>query len=151
MKRETMQDFPHFYPVTATAGSTSAVTLSTPGTHSLESQGPVEFGGPGDLWSPETLLVAAVADCLILSFRGTARAARFEWLSLDVDATGKLDRVDRVTRFVHFEIRATLKVPAGTNLEKAEKLLHTAERHCLITNSLLADSSLDTRILAFEE
>jgi len=143
-----MQDFPHFYPVSASAASASAVTLSTPGTDSLESMGPVEFGGPGDRWSPETLLVAAVADCLILSFRATARAARFDWLSLDVDATGKLDRVDRITRFVHFDLRATLTVPANSDIEKAEKLLHTAERHCLITNSLLADSNLEARVVA---
>ena len=145
-----MQDFPHFYPVSASAGSTSTVTLSTPGTHSLESAGPVEFGGPGDRWSPETLLVAAVADCLILSFRATARAARFDWLSLDVDTTGKLDRVDGVTRFVHFDVRARLRVPAGADAAKAEKLLHKADKYCLITNSMHADNYLETSIVVDE-
>jgi len=142
-----MQDLPHFYPVSATAGSTSTVTLSTPGTDPLESAGPAEFGGPGDRWSPETLLVAAVSDCLILSFRATARAARFDWLSLDVDTTGKLDRVDGVTRFVDFDIRARLQVPAGTDVEKAAKLLHKAHRYCLITNSMLADNHLDVLVV----
>jgi organic hydroperoxide reductase OsmC/OhrA len=145
-----MQDFPHFYPVNATAGSTSTVTLSTPGTHSLESAGPAEFGGPGDRWSPETLLVAAVADCLILSFRATARASRFDWLSLDVDATGQLDRVDGVTRFVHFDVRARLHVPAGTDVAKAEKLLHKADKYCLITASMHADNHLEASIVVAE-
>jgi organic hydroperoxide reductase OsmC/OhrA len=146
-----MQDFPHFYPVSASADSTSTVTLSTPGTHSLESAGPAEFGGPGDRWSPETLLVAAVADCLILSFRATASAARFDWLSLDVDTTGKLERVDGVTRFVHFDVRARLRVPAGTDVAKAVKLLHKADKHCLITNSMHADNHLEVSIAVDEQ
>jgi organic hydroperoxide reductase OsmC/OhrA len=38
---------------------------------------------PGNAWSPETSLVAAVADCFILTFRGVAQAAKFPWESLE--------------------------------------------------------------------
>jgi organic hydroperoxide reductase OsmC/OhrA len=41
-----------------------------------------------------------------------------------------------VTRFTEFAVRAILVVPAGTRRDKAEKLLETAEKNCLITNSL---------------
>lgn len=142
-----MQDLPHHYIVSASAKSDSNVTLSSTGLDDLDTAGPPEFGGPGDVWSPETLLVGAVADCLILSFRATARAARFEWESLRCEATGTLDKIERVTQFTGFDIRAELTIPLGGNVEKAKRLLEKAEHHCLITNSMKADSRLETRVI----
>jgi organic hydroperoxide reductase OsmC/OhrA len=45
------------------------------GPPAIETAPPPEFDGPGDMWSPETLLVAAIASCFILTFRGVSRAA----------------------------------------------------------------------------
>lgn len=142
-----MQDLPHHYTVSASAKSDSNVTLSSRGLDDLDTAGPPEFGGPGDVWSPETLLVGAVADCLILSFRAIARASRLEWESLRCEATGTLDKIDRVTQFTSFDIYAELTIPAGGNEAKAERLLEKAEHHCLITNSMKAESRLRTRVL----
>ena len=142
-----MQDLPHHYIVSASAKSDSNVTLSSRGLDDLDTAGPPEFGGPGDVWSPETLLVGAVADCLILSFRATARAARLEWESLQCETTGTLDKIERVTQFTSFDISAELTIPAGGNALKAERLLEKAEHHCLITNSMKAESRLKTRVV----
>ncbi len=141
-----MQDFPHRYVVSASTTTDQSVNLSSPGLADLTTAGPAEFGGPGDLWSPETLLVGAVADCFVLSFRAIARAAKLEWDSLDCEATGILDKVERVTQFTRFDVRAELTVPPGTNTEKAHKLLEKAEKHCLITNSMKAPSTLDASV-----
>ena len=83
-----MQEFPHHYAVTASSAADSNIALESPGLESLESAGPAEFGGPGDLWSPETMLVASVADCFILTFKAIARASRMDWVSLRCDAVG---------------------------------------------------------------
>jgi organic hydroperoxide reductase OsmC/OhrA len=141
-----MQDLPHHYVVAASASAEGSVDLASPGLDNLESASPAEFGGPGNQWSPETLLVAAVADCFILSFRATARASRMDWSSLSCDVIGQLDRVDKVTRFTDFSIRAKLEVPEGTNEDKARSLMEKAERHCLITNSLLAETHLQASV-----
>jgi uncharacterized OsmC-like protein len=93
------------------------------------------------------LLVGAVADCLILSFRATARAAKLEWESLRCKATGTLDKIERVTQFTGFDIHAELTIPAGGNVDKAKRLLEKAEHHCLITNSMKAESRLTSRVL----
>ena len=145
-----MQEFPHHYAVAATSATDSNVMLNSPGLESFESAGPAEFGGPGDLWSPETMLVASVADCYILSFKAIARASRMEWLSLTCDVVGDLDKVGRKTQFTEFKLRVTLEVPEGTREEKAQRLLEKAEKSCLITNSLKANSHLDARILTQE-
>jgi len=112
----------------------------------LRSASPAEFDGPGDRWSPETLLVGAVADCFILTFRAIANASKLSWLSLDCDVTGTLDRVDRVMQFTHFDLTAHLVVPAGVNAEAARHALEKAERNCLISSSLKAAVALDARV-----
>lgn len=141
-----MQAFPHHYTVSASAPATGNVRLSADNVADIVSAPPAEFGGPGDQWSPESLLVAAVADCFILSFRAVAGASKLEWSDLSCDVVGVLDKVDGVTRFTGFEQKVVLTVPAGTDVARAEKLLHKAEQICLITNSLTADSELDVTV-----
>ena len=141
-----MQNFPHHYAVSAAATSDANVELTSPGLATIDSAPPAEFGGPGDRWSPESLLVAAVADCFILSFRAIARASKFEWDSLNCDAEGTLDRVDRVNQFTGFQLRVVLDCPQGTNEEKAMRLLEKAEEICLITNSLRSEAHLTAEV-----
>jgi organic hydroperoxide reductase OsmC/OhrA len=131
-----MQPFPHHYTVAAKGSTGGDVELTAERLSTLRSASPAEFGGPGDRWSPETLLVGAIGDCFILTFRGIARASGVAWTSLGCSVTGTLDRLERTTRFVTFEIRAHLEVAAGTDVERAKVALEKAERNCLISNSL---------------
>jgi len=141
-----MQNLPHNYVVAATARSDSNVQLSSRDLESIESAPPAEFGGPGDLWSPETLLAAAVADCFILSLKAVARASKFEWTSVSCDIDATLDRVDNITRFTTITQRVTFDVPAGTDEAKAMRMLEKAEHVCLITNSLNAETYLEAEV-----
>ena len=141
-----MQELPHHYAVSANADTDSLVVLSSEGLEPLQTAGPPEFGGPGDVWSPETLLVGSVANCLILSFRAIARASRFEWVSLSCDASGTLDKIERATQFTSFDLRVLLTVPAGGAEKKALRLLEKAEHHCLITKSMKAETHMIAKV-----
>lgn len=141
-----MHDLPHLYKAAAIARADSNVDVSSPGLVTLEAAGPLEFGGPGDLWSPETLLVGAVANCFILSFRAISRAARLEWHTISCDVEGVLDRVDRKLQFVAFTQQVLLEVPSAVDPEKARKLLEKAEHSCLISNSLTASRELRAEV-----
>jgi organic hydroperoxide reductase OsmC/OhrA len=141
-----MTDFPHEYTAGASATAEGAISLETDGVAALATAAPAAFGGPGDRWSPETLLVGAVADCFALSFRAIARASRFEWQGLECHAVGTLDRIERTTRFTELVVRATLRVPAGSDEAKARRLLEKAEHACLITNSLSAPCRLEATV-----
>ena len=132
-----MQDLPHHYHVNASAEADGNVTIKADDLPQIVTAPPAEFGGPGDQWSPETLLVGAIADCFILTFRAVARASKLEWTRLECSAEGVLERVERVTRFTRVTVRATLTVPAGTDSEEA----------CLITRSMIAESHLEAEII----
>jgi len=141
-----MHEFPHHYIVRASGGPEAEVSVSADGLETIPSAPPAEFGGPGDRWSPETLLAAAIADCFILSFRAVARASRLSWTALDCDVDAKLDRENKVTRFTEFRVNATLEVPADTDEEKARRLLEKAKNACLVTNSLSSETHLNAEV-----
>lgn len=142
-----MQELPHKYTARAAGSADGEVGLTSPGVPALSTAAPAEFGGPGDRWSPETLLVGSVADCFILTFRAVARAMKLSWESLSCDVEGTLDRVERATQFTAFTLRATLTVPPGTDNEQAHRALEKAERGCLITSSLKAPVHLEAKVL----
>jgi organic hydroperoxide reductase OsmC/OhrA len=142
-----MHPYPHHYTVHARSEATGDVDVTAEGLPTLHTAPPVEFDGPGGLWSPETLLCAAVADCFVLSFRAVARASRLDWTSLEARVEGKLDKVDGKARFTELVIHATVRVPAGTDRDRTTRLLEKAEQVCLITNSLLAEPRLDPTVI----
>ena len=142
-----MHAFPHVYHVSGNADTESTVTLTAAGLPDLATLPPPEFGGPEGHWSPETLLAASVADCFILTFRAIAAASKLEWTNISCDVKGTLDRVDGVTRFTRFDLDARLEVPAGTDTEKADRILHKSESACLITASLNTENHLATTIV----
>jgi organic hydroperoxide reductase OsmC/OhrA len=147
-----MHPFPHRYTATATSDADSAgdIGLESPGLPALATAAPEEFGGPGDAWSPETLFVAAVVSCFNLTFRAVAGASKLAWLGLSCEGDATLDRVDRVTRFTEVRLRAELRVPEGTDPERARSLLERAEHICLVTNSLTSEIHLDARVVVGE-
>lgn len=141
-----MRDFPHHYLVVASGTVDSEVELRSDALPVLRSAPPIEFDGPGDRWSPEGLLVAAVSDCFILTFRAVARASKLAWASLTCATRGTLDRVDRTVQFTRFDIHVRLILPAGTDRERAGRLLERAEHGCLITSSLKGEAHLTFEI-----
>jgi peroxiredoxin-like protein len=142
-----MHPYPHVYKVSAAGENSGNVTVSSPRLPALQTAPPAEFDGPGDRWSPETLLCAAIADCFILTFRGISRAAKFEWVSLECEVEGTLERAEGTTHFTRYITRAVLKVPSGTDEQRARQLLERAEHSCLVSNSLRGERQLETRVV----
>jgi organic hydroperoxide reductase OsmC/OhrA len=141
-----MHPFPHHYVVTAAVRPVGDVPLSMDGVRIIESAPPKEFDGPGNQWSPEGLLTAAVADCFALSFRATAAASKYAWASLESRTEGTLDRIDGKMRFTRFDTHAKLYVPAGADLERGKRLLEKAEAACLVSNSLSSERHLTVEV-----
>lgn len=142
-----MLGYPHKYLATANGGTEGDVIVSGEGLSDIETQSPPQFGGPEGVWSPETMLSAAVANCFILTFRAIARASKFEWTSLECNAEGILDRPERTTYFTAFNVHAVLHLPSDAKMELAERLLEKAEHVCLITASLKSEIALTTEII----
>lgn len=143
-----MHPFPHVYQVRASARPDGDVPLSVEGLRVIESAPPKEFDGPGNQWSPEGLLTAAVADCFVLNFRAIAAASKLAWVSLDASTRGTLERIEGKMRFTRFETQARLQLPQGGDVERAKRLLERAEATCPVSNSLSSERHLVAEVTA---
>jgi organic hydroperoxide reductase OsmC/OhrA len=142
-----LKPLPHRYAVRL-AGSTSGhAILSADGLPELPTAPPLEFDGPGDAWSPEHLLLAAVQACFLFSLRAVARGSHIELLTCEVAAEGTVDRSDRVTRFTEILLRARLELPPGADPDRVRRAVEKAEHACLVSASLTTPVRLELELL----
>ena len=142
-----MEPFPHHYTSTASCDkANSHVTVTASDLPGLTTNAPAEFGGPGNQWSPESLLMAAVADCFVLTFRAIAQGSKLEWNQIQCQATGTLDRIERKPQFTEIQLHVTVTPQGDIGTERLQRILEKAEDSCLITNSLSATVSMTSDI-----
>lgn len=142
-----MKAFPHTYTATASADPTGNVISSLANGCTVEVAPPVEFDGTGDVWSPEELLMAAVANCLVLSFKSIARAYDLNWLHIECAADGQLEKVERRVKFTGVHTRVKLTIASAEDKDKAKRILEKSEDTCFITNSMSVETSLSFEII----
>ncbi|MDQ2068665.1 OsmC family protein [Natronospira bacteriovora] len=140
-----MQGMPHLYKASANGGPNGIIIAKSPGLKDLETDSPAQFGGSGDFWSPETLLVASISNCFLLTFRAVSRKSNLGWTDLWVDTEGTLDKTEDGLQFTRFVISARLRADDGEE-EDIAVLLEKAKQHCLISNSLKAKCELRIEI-----
>jgi organic hydroperoxide reductase OsmC/OhrA len=141
-----MQPLPHVYTVSAAGGASGEVSLTAVGVPRLMSAATAQFDGPGNQWSPESLLAAAIASCFLLTFRAVARASRLTWQQLECEIEATLERAEGVTRFTRVVTRAALTVPECVETHLCEQALTKTEHTCLVANSLNCARELQIRI-----
>jgi len=142
-----MHPFPHHYRVRIGIRPEGEVSLDSDGLPQLRSLPPPEWGGPGGYWAPETLLLAALGDCTMMTFRAIAKASRFEWREVSAEVEGTLDRAEGNSRFTEITLRVRLVVPPGSDAARAKHLLEKAEKGCPVSNSLTAAKHVEAEIV----
>jgi peroxiredoxin-like protein len=101
---------------------------------------PPEFpGGVEGIWSPEHLFVAAVSSCLMTSFTAVADLSAFDYLSLTIDASGTMSKVDGKYVMSRITLLPVLTIPDSKYEKKAFRLLEKAEEICLISRSIKSE------------
>jgi organic hydroperoxide reductase OsmC/OhrA len=141
-----MKPLPHHYVVQLTGGAAGDATLSVDGVPALRSAPPLDFGGPGDAWSPEHLLLAAVETCFLFTLQAVARASKLDFTALTLSGEGTVDRQDSVTRFTEIVLRPRLTLPPGGDHDRALRVMQKSERACLVAASLSTPIRLEPEI-----
>jgi organic hydroperoxide reductase OsmC/OhrA len=94
------------------------------------------FRGDPALHNPEDLLVASLSACHCMSYLFLCARAGLRVVAYEDDATGTLQRVDRVMRFSEVVLRPRVTLAAGADVEKARALHERAHAECFIANSV---------------
>lgn len=141
-----MKPLPHHYTVRMAGGASGYALVTAEGLPEFRTAPPLDFDGPGDVWSPEHLLLAAVETCFLFTLRAVAKSSRIDFATCDVTTEGTVDRAGGATRFTEIVLRPRLRLAPGTDPDRARRAVEKAERACLVSASLTTPIRLEVEI-----
>ncbi len=107
---------------------------------------PPQFGGVEGRWSPEDLLLSAVASCFTSTFRALAEYSGFNFTDLQVEVRGSVSKSESGYMFSEILIRPTLKILAEEDRARADRLLEKSKRLCLVSRALEVAQKFEPRV-----
>jgi peroxiredoxin-like protein len=109
---------------------------------------PRQFGGMEGRWSPEDLLLSAVASCFTSTFHALAEHSSFQFTDLEVEVQGCVNKSDSGYMFSQIVIRPTVKISTDEDRMRAERLMEKAKRLCLVSRALAVSQTFEPRVQA---
>jgi len=127
----------HAYRVAAwwTSGRTG-LAKSDSAPNAIHFTAPTEFGGLEGRWTPEELLLAAIAGCYTTTLRAIAGTAQFNFTDLQVEASATVRKGESGWSFTQIVVRPNLKISSSDEKERALELLKRAEKLCLVSRAI---------------
>lgn len=103
-----------------------------------------ELGGLPGRWTPEQLLLCALAGCFTTTFHEVARGVKFAYTDLEVEVEGSVRRTRGTgCNFHEILIRPRLIVPSEQQREAGLGLLRRTKALCTIARALTAPQTLE--------
>jgi organic hydroperoxide reductase OsmC/OhrA len=118
---------------------------------SIAFSAPPEFKGQAGHWTPEHFFVAAVASCFLSTFSGMASNSNLDFDSLELDSEGILAQDPAGWRFQEVVLRPRLAITRPEDKELGNRLLHKAEKNCLVARSLACPIVLEPAVIITEQ
>ncbi len=107
---------------------------------------PPQFGGLEGRWSPEDLLLCAIAGCYTTTFRALAEYSKFEYTDLEVEVHGTVGKVESGYAFGEISIRPRLTISGEEEQPRAWRLLEKTQRLCLVSRALAVPQSYEPQV-----
>jgi len=136
-KENLIMETKHSYRVVAwwSSGRTGlAKTDSAP--NAIHFTAPPEFGGLEGRWTPESLLLCAIAGCYTTTFRAIAEYSNFEYADLEVQVEGTIQKVESGYAFTEIILRPNLSLTSAEEEARGSRLLQKAKTLCLVSRAL---------------
>lgn len=142
----------YVYRVSASSTSLrSGVAIAEEIQPSIAFSAPPEFQGEPGRWTPEHFFLASLAGCFVSTFSGIANFSRLEFLALELETEGTIEKEEGGWRFTQINLRPRLKIAWEKDRERASRLLEKAEKTCLVARSLTSRIVLESEVLVEEE
>jgi peroxiredoxin-like protein len=107
---------------------------------------PAEFGGLEGRWTPEDLLLGAIAGCYTTTFRALAEYCKFEYTDLEVEAAGSVQKAESGYAFGAIVIRPKLTISSEEEKPRAFRLLERAKSLCLVSRAISVQQVLEPQL-----
>ena len=107
-----MEEIHRFRVVAWWASGRTGLAKSNSAPNAIHFTSPPAFGGLDGRWTPEDLLLGAIASCYTTTFRALAENSKFEYTDLQVEVESAIGKADRGYSLREVLIRARLMVSA---------------------------------------
>ena len=107
---------------------------------------PPEFGGVEGRWTPEGLLLCAIAGCYTTTFRALAEYSHFEYADLEIEVEGAVRKVESGYAFGEIAIRPKLTISREEEQPRASRLLEKTKNLCLVARALSVPQVFEPRV-----
>jgi organic hydroperoxide reductase OsmC/OhrA len=97
---------------------------------------PTESGDVQGRWTPEDLLLTALAACFTTTFHSITSYPKFAYIDLQVEVDGTVSKIDSGYGFSEIVIRPNLTITGEENRERAISLLQKTAKLCLVSRAL---------------
>ncbi|MGC1450091.1 MAG: OsmC family protein [Candidatus Sulfotelmatobacter sp.] len=128
----------------------SGLAKSDSAPNAIHFAAPKEFGGLEGRWTPEELLLAALAGCFTTTLRAIAGSAEFDFTDFQLEASGTIRKSQFGYGFSEIVICPTLKITCSEERERALDLLKKAERLCLVSRAIDVPLRFESKIEVIE-
>lgn len=108
---------------------------------------PPQFGGVEGRWTPEDLLICALASCFTTTFHAVAKNPAFEYTDLEVEVEGVVSRSESGYQFSLITIRPNLTIVREEDRDRAFMLLQKSKELCLVSRALAAPQKFESSVL----
>ncbi len=145
-----MEELSKFRVVAWWASGRTGIVKSSSAPNAIHFTAPPAFGGLEGRWTPEDLLLGAIASCYTTTFRAVAENSKFEYTDLQIEVEGGIRKSDTGYSFGEVVIRARLMIPQEAEEARALKLLHKAENLCLVARALSVERIFEPTVKVSE-
>ncbi len=111
--------------------------------NSIHFAAPPQFGGLEGRWTPEDLLLGAISSCFITTFRVLAEYSKWDYVDLQVETSGVVEKAASGYNFSQIIVRPILKVLTEPERERGAHLLAKANALCLISRALSVSQTFE--------
>ena len=107
---------------------------------------PPQFGGVEGRWTPEDLMLGAVAGCYTTTFRALAEYSKFAYTDLEVEVRGTIGKVESGYAFSEITIHPKLTIADEAEYQRARRLLTKAKSLCLVSRALSVAQKFESHV-----
>lgn len=108
---------------------------------------PVSFGGDPGRWTPEELMLAALASCFTTTFQAIATYSKLAYTDLEVSVHGEIEKTASGFQFTTIGIKPRLTIGDESLRALAERVLQKSEALCLVSRAILTPKSFEAEVM----
>lgn len=97
---------------------------------------PVSFGGDQGRWTPEELMLAAIASCFTTTFQAIATYSNLAYADMEVAVDGEIEKTGSGFQFKSIAIKPRLTIADEELRPLADRVLQKSEALCLVSRAI---------------